>query len=223
MAVKLPRIDGIGKLDRRTLLIGGGVGVGLVVAWAVWPRTYLPNLTAAPGESLFGAWLKIGTDGHVSVAVPQCEEGQGVFTAMPQIVADELGADWKMVGVEPAPLNPLYANPLAAATLFELALGGLPEQLRRTHAARAGLILTGCSTSIRNFEDQLRHAGATARVLLCKAAARRWGTDWQACGTAGGFVIHGESKLGFGEIAAEAADESVPGDVALRGGEANRL
>lgn len=211
------------ELDRRTLLIGGGVGVGLVIAWAVWPRTYLPNLTAAPGESLFGAWLKIGSDGHVSVAVPQCEEGQGVFTAMPQIVADELGADWKMVGVEPAPLNPLYANPLAAATLFELALGGLPEQLQRTHAARTGLMLTGCSTSIRSFEDQLRHAGATARVLLCKAAARRWGAEWQSCGTAGGQVIHGNSKLGFGELAGEAADESVPGDVPLRAGEENRL
>ena len=211
------------KLDRRTLLIGGGVGVGLVVAWAMWPRTYLPNLTAAPGESLFGAWIKIGTDGHVSVAVPQCEEGQGVFTAMPQIIADELGADWKLVGVEPAPLNPLYANPLAAEELFELALGGLPEQLRRSHAARTGLVLTGCSTSIRSFEDQLRHAGATARVLLCKAAARRWGAEWQSCDTAGGQVIHGNSKLGFGALAAEAADERVPGDVPLRTGEANRL
>ena len=211
------------KLDRRTLLIGGGVGAGLVIAWAVWPRTYVPNLTAAPGESLFGAWLKIGTDGHIMVAVPQCEEGQGVFTAMPQIIADELGADWKLVGVEPAPLNPLYANPLAAEELFELALGGLPEQLRRTHAARTGLMLTGCSTSIRNFEDQLRHAGATARVLLCKAAARRWNTEWQSCDTTGGQVIHGNSRLGFGELAAEAAQESVPGDVPLRTGESNRL
>ena len=211
------------KLDRRTLLIGGGVGVGLVVAWAVWPRTYLPNLSAAPGESLFGAWIKIGVDGHVSVAIPQCEEGQGVFTAMPQIIADELGANWKMVGVEPAPLNPLYANPLAAEELFALALGGLPEQLRRTHASRTGLMLTGCSTSIRNFEDQLRHAGATARVLLCKAAARRWGVEWQSCDTVGGQVVHGNSKLGFGELAAGAADESVPGDVPLRTAETNRL
>ncbi|WP_203085863.1 hypothetical protein, partial [Escherichia coli] len=70
------------KLDRRTLLIGGGVGVGLVVAWAVWPRTYLPNLTAAPGKSLFGAWIKIGTDGHVSVAVPQCGEHALPFLAL---------------------------------------------------------------------------------------------------------------------------------------------
>jgi isoquinoline 1-oxidoreductase beta subunit len=211
------------KLDRRTLLIGGGVGAGLVVAWAVWPRTYLPNLTASPGESLYGAWLKIGTDGHVTVAVPQAEMGQGVFTAMPQIVADELGADWKMIGVEPAPLNPLYANPLAAATLFELALGSMPEQLQRTYAARTGLMLTGCSTSIRQFEDPLRHAGATARVLLCKAAARRWNTDWQACGTANGFVVHGNQRLPFGQLAAEAADEEAPDPVPLRTGDDNRL
>ncbi|WP_066799396.1 xanthine dehydrogenase family protein molybdopterin-binding subunit [Sphingomonas soli] len=225
MALDLPKLDlsKLKKPDRRTLLIGGGVGAGLVVAWAVWPRTYLPNLTAAPGESLFGAWLKIGSDGHIVVAVPQCEEGQGVYTAMPQIIADELGADWKMVGVEPAPLNPLYANPLAAASLFELALGGLPQQLQRTYAARSGLMLTGCSTSIRNFEDQLRHAGAAARLLLCKAAASRWGVDWQSCGTAGGFVIHGKQKLGFGELAGEAADESLPSDVPLRSGDANRL
>jgi isoquinoline 1-oxidoreductase subunit beta len=220
MAIELSRLK---QIDRRTLLIGGGAGVGLVVAWAVWPRTYLPNLTAAPGESLFGAWLKIGTDGHVSVAVPQCEEGQGVFTAMPQIVADELGADWRQVGVEPAPLNPLYANALAASTLFELALGGLPEQLQRTHAARTGLMLTGCSTSIRSFEDQLRNAGATARVLLCKAAARRWNTDWQACGTAGGQVIHGNARIGFGALAEAAGDEDVPGDIPLRTGDAHRL
>lgn len=222
-----PRKLDLGKLkapNRRTLLIGGGAGLGLVVAWAVWPRSYAPNLTPAKGEILFGAWLKIGSDGHLSVAVPQCEEGQGVFTAFAQIIADELGADWKRVGVEPAPLNPLYANPLAAATLFELALGGLPQKLQATHAARAGLMLTGASTSIRNFEGQLQHAGAAARVLLCKAAARRWGTDWQACGTAGGFVVHGNQKLGFGELAAEAADEQVDEDtVPLRQGDANRL
>ncbi|WP_443018644.1 molybdopterin cofactor-binding domain-containing protein [Sphingomonas sp. 7/4-4] len=206
------------KLDRRTLLIGGGVGIGLVVAWAAWPRTYLPNLTPAPGESLFGAWLKIGTDGHVTVAVPQCEEGQGVYTAMPQIIADELGADWKMVGVEPAPLNPLYANPLAAEELFAAALGPLPEALRRAHVRRSGLMLTGASTSIRNFEGELRHAGAAARVLLAKAAAKRWGVDWKAVGTFNGLVYQGNRKLGFGVLAAEAAEQSLPDDVPLRTG-----
>ena len=70
-------------ISRRDLLVGGGAGVGLVVAWAVWPRDYAPNLIANPGESVFGAWLKIGTDGHVTVAVPQLEHGQGVYTALP--------------------------------------------------------------------------------------------------------------------------------------------
>ncbi|UZK65726.1 xanthine dehydrogenase family protein molybdopterin-binding subunit [Sphingomonas sp. M1-B02] len=211
------------KLNRRTLLIGGGVGVGLVVAWGVWPRTYLPNLTAAPGETLFGAWIKIGTDGHVSVAVPQCEEGQGVYTALPQIVADELGAVWTSVGVEPAPLNPLYANPLAADALFEMALGPIPERIRRNWATRNGLTLTAASTSIRNFEGQLRHAGAAARVLLCKAAARRWGVAWESCETVNGFVTQGRQRLGFGALAAEAADEQAPDDPPLRSGDQNRL
>ena len=210
-------------LNRRTLLIGGGAGVGLLIAWAVWPRTYLPNLTAGDGETLFGAWLKIGTDGHVTVAVPQAELGQGVFTAFPQLIADELGADWRQVGVEAAPLNPLYANPLGAATLFETALGSLPEGLQRTHAARTALMLTGGSTSIRNFEATLRQAGAAARVMLCKVAARRWGTDWRACGTAGGMVVHGNRRLPFGQLAEEAADEDLPDDIPLRGDTAGRL
>ncbi|MCW3846294.1 molybdopterin-dependent oxidoreductase [Sphingomonas sp. LB-2] len=209
--------------SRRTLLIGGGAGLGLLVAWAVWPRTYLPNLTAEAGETIFGAWLKIGTDGHVTVAVPQAELGQGVFTAFAQIIADELGADWKMVGVEPAPLNPLYANPLGASELFEVALGSLSDQLQRTHAARTALVLTASSSSIRNFEGELRQAGAAARVMLCKAAARKWGIDWQSSGTIDGTVVHGSQRIGFGEIAALAADEELPETVPLRGEEANRL
>lgn len=211
------------RIDRRTLLVGGGVGVGLIVAWAAWPRTYLPNLTAAPGESLFGAWIKIGTDGHVSVAVPQCEEGQGVYTALPQIVADELGADWKMVGVEPAPLNPLYANQLGAEALFGAALGKVPASLRRSFVQRTGLTLTGASTSIRNFEGELRQAGAAARVLLSRAAAARWGVDWESCGTFNGLVYQGNNKLGFGALAAEAAEQSLPDAVPLRGGDGPRL
>lgn len=210
-------------LSRRTLLIGGGAGLGLLVAWGLWPRTYLPNLTAENGETLFGAWLKIGTDGHVTVAVPQAELGQGVYTAFAQIIADELGADWRRVGVEPAPLNPLYANPLGASELFEVALGGLSDNLQRTHAARTTLVLTTNSSSIRNFEGDLRQAGAAARVMLCKAAATKWGTDWRACGTADGVVVHGNQRAGFGELAALAADESLPENVPLRGDEANRL
>lgn len=210
-------------LTRRNLLIGGGAGVGLVVAWAIWPRTYSPNLTAAEGEHIFGAWLKIGEDGHIAVAVPQAEHGQGVWTTMPQIVADELGADWRTVAVEPAPLNPLYANPMAANELFAGAFDRVPEFLRDGHVASSVMMLTAGSSSIRQFEGDLRNAGAAARVLLQKAAAKRWGTDWQSCGTAQGFVVHGKDKLRFGELAAEAAGGSVTDPLPLRGGDKGRL
>ncbi len=210
-------------LNRRTLLIGGGAGAGLLVAWAIWPRKYLPNLTAAAGETIFGAWLKIGEDGHVTVAVPQAEHGQGVYTTMPQIVADELGADWRRVGVEPAPLNPLYANALGTGELFEGVFAGIPDALKRTHVVRTALVLTAGSSSIRNFEGDLRQAGAAARTLLCKVAARRWGVKWQECTTELGFVTHGQKKLAFGAIAAEAADETLPETLPLRQGDTGRL
>src|SRR6185295_11815027 len=98
---------GLGErgVSRRKLLIGGGAGVGLLLGWGIWPRRYRPNVTAAPGESILNAFLKIGTDGHVTVIVPQAEMGQGVWTSLPQILADELGADWRTIAVEPAPIS----------------------------------------------------------------------------------------------------------------------
>ncbi|MBN8808599.1 MAG: xanthine dehydrogenase family protein molybdopterin-binding subunit [Sphingomonas sp.] len=201
---------------RRNLLIGGGVGVGLVVAWSVWPRRYAPNLTAAKGEHIFNAFLKIGEDGHVAVAIPQVEHGQGVWTTLPQVLADELGADWRTIAVEPAPLNPLYANGLAADELFEGAFAHVPKGLRENHFASSALMLTAGSTSLRRFEGDLRQAGAAARVLLQKAAAARWGVDWKACSTAAGFVVHGKNRLRFADLAAEAAGGRVPDPLPLR-------
>lgn len=208
---------------RRSVLISGGVGIGLVVAWAAWPRQYLPNLPLAPGETLFGPYLKIARDGQVIVAVPQAEHGQGVYTVLAQIVADQLGADWRAVGVEAAPLNPLYANPLAAATLFDGAFDHIPAAMREGHWRREALMLTGGSTSVRQFEAPLREAGAAARVLLCKAAAARWDADWRQCDTAGGFVVMGGRRLRFGELAEAAAAERVPTDLPLRIGDSARL
>ncbi|MFA5989776.1 MAG: molybdopterin cofactor-binding domain-containing protein [Sphingomonas sp.] len=215
--------NGIGGIDRRRLLISGGAGIGLVVAWALWPRHYLPNLTANPGETILGAWLKIGEDGHVAIAVPQAEHGQGVFTALPQILADELGADWRTVAVEPAPIHPLFANPLGLTELFEGMFDRVPAAVRETLATRGALMLTGGSASIRQFEEPLRQAGATARVLLCKAAARRWGVDWKSCRAEAGFVVAGKKRLRFAELAAAAARESAPDPAPLRPAEPNRL
>ncbi len=197
-------------IGRRGVIVGGGAGVGLVVAWALWPRTYRSTLVANPGEALFGAWLKIGTDGHVTVAVPQLEHGQGVYTALPQIVADELGADWRTVGVEAAPLNPLYANPLALDELFDGVFDAIPADVRATLAQRSALMLTGGSTSIRMFEDGCRTAGSAARALLCKAAAARWDAAWTECTVEQGFVVHRGKRIRFADLAVAASALALP-------------
>ncbi|MEH3108126.1 MAG: molybdopterin-dependent oxidoreductase [Sphingomonas fennica] len=207
-------------VSRRQLLVGGGAGVGLVVAWGLWPRRYRPNLVAAPGETILGAYLKIGEDGHVTVVVPQAETGQGAWTALPQMLADELGADWRTIGVEPAPISPLYANAVALAegiaglhpSAIDRALAHVGPQAER----RAAWMLTAGSSSIRAFEPPLRAAGAAARALLCMAAAERFNADWQALDTAAGFVTHGEEKIRFGEVAAAAVGFAPPTALPLR-------
>ena len=181
------------RLDRRTLLIGGGAGVGLIVAFALWPRRLPSALNVRAGEQPFGNYLKVGRDGRVTVAVPQAETGQGVWTALPQIVADELGAAWEQVAVEPAPLTGDYANPLASDE-------GWPDDLR----------ITAGSTSVRAFERPLREAAAVARAMLIGAAADRWNVAASECDSADGFVINGVRTFGFGELAEEAAERTPP-------------
>lgn len=207
------------SIDRRTLLIGGGVGVGLLVGWAIWPRHYDPNLNAARGESIFNAFVKIGRDGHVSVIVPQAEMGQGVTTALPQILADELGADWRTIAVEPAPISPLYANEfiaMEAAGRLPGPLQGAGRWVAREIAIRRATMITGGSTSVRGFEQRYREAGAAARALLCKAAGQRWDADWDACDTENGFVVRGKDRIRFADVATEAADLEPPDEIPLR-------
>jgi isoquinoline 1-oxidoreductase beta subunit len=195
--------------------------VGLALAWALWPREYRPSLRAREGESVFNAFLKIGRDGRVTVAVPQTELGQGVYTSLPQILADELGADWRTVAVEPAPISPLYANQLLAQELNDG--GGTPRWAVREYATRNALMLTGGSSSVRAFEPRLREAGAAARSLLCIAAAERWGVDWEQLDSANGFVLNGRERLPFAALAEQAAALDVPELLTLRGGPENRL
>lgn len=197
--------------SRRSFIVGSGVAGGLAIAWSLWPRSFPVNLVAAPGEAILNAWVKIGDDGHVSVAVPQVEMGQGTYTLIPQIIADELGADWRTIAVEPAPLNPVYANQLFAEEWRDGPFGHEPLQV------------TGGSTSERSFPAIVRQAGAAARVLLCKAAAERWDADWRACETAAGFVTRGEDRFRFGELAAEAARQTLPTEIPLRTDRAGRL
>ncbi len=189
------------SIDRRTVLIGGGAGIGLVVAFSLWPRTLASDLPVRAGEQAFGNYIKIGRDGRVTVAVPQVETGQGIWTALPQIVADELGAAWETVAVEPAPLTGRYANSLAENTLR----------------------ITAGSTSVRAFEGPLREAAAIARAMLIGAAADRWNIDPRECEAADGFVISGIRTLSFADLAEEAAGRSPPRRPQPRTGTKGRL
>lgn len=210
-------------VTRRRVLVGGGLGVGLVVAWGLWPRRFVDPAPLREDERGFGPWLRIAEDGRLTVSVPVVEHGQGVFTTLAQVVADELGADWRTVGVEPAPIGPAHANPLAAAALF----GGIearmpvPPALAGERSMR--LMLTGGSASLRQFELPLREAAATARGLLIDAAAARWRIAATNCATRAGFVVAGERRLRFGELAAEAAARTPAGRPVLRSDEGDRL
>lgn len=208
------------KLDRRTLLIGGGAGLGLVVALAAWPRQIGSGLHPRDEDRVFDHYLKVGSDGRVTVAVPQVETGQGIWTALPQVVADELGAAWETMAVEPAPSSPLYANPLAEDEGW---LSGLNSWRRYRLSSDGALRITAGSTSVRAFEEPLRRSAAAARALLCAAAAERWDVAAAECDTEGGFVVHEGKRLGFGALAGEAAAMTPPEEPALRPPGSGRL
>ena len=185
-------------VDRRTLLIGGGAGVGLVVAFLAWPRREGSPLRAGAKEGVLGPYLRIATDGKVTLAVPQTEVGQGIWTGLAQIAADELGAAWEQMAVEPAPHGAAYVNQLFGRD-FDVTTR-----------------ITAGSTSVRAFHRPLREAAAAARTLLCEAAAERWGVSAAECETEGGFVIHEGKRLGFGDVSADAAGLQPPDEPQLR-------
>ncbi|WP_419827940.1 molybdopterin cofactor-binding domain-containing protein [Sphingomonas sp.] len=209
-----------GGITRRRVLTGGGAGVGLLVAWTLWPRRWGANVARAPGETVLGPFLRIGENGRVVVLVPQAETGQGIWTALAQVAADELGADWRTVAVEPAPASPATANLLLAGELAEHALPDAAAPILTGYARRRaheeGFAVTALSTSLRGFERPMRTAAATARALLCMAAAERWGIDWRACDVEAGFVVRGRDRLRFAELAAEAAGFQPPEQPPLR-------
>ncbi len=186
-------------VDRRGLLIGGGGAAALVVAFFVWPRTPGSPLRAArDGEEVFGPFLKIARDGRVTLALPQAETGQGIWTALAQVAADELGAKWDMVAVEPAPLAPGFANPLAKGQW------GIATRI------------TAGSTSLRAFEAPLRAAAASARALLCEAAAEKWDVSAADCTALDGEVVSGPHRAGFGALVEHAARIGTPSAAPLR-------
>ena len=187
-------------LSRRNFLInsavaGGGLLVSLSLPFdegrAVGTESFAPN-----------AFIRIGTDGQIVLTMPYVEMGQGTYTSIPMLIAEELEVSLKQVRLEHAPPNEkLYANPML------------------------GIQATGNSNAIRGAWKPLREAGATARVMLIAAAAQRWGVDAGSCHAHEGEVIHTSTwrKLKYGELAVAAAHMPIPKDVALKRAEDFKL
>ncbi len=211
------------QVSRRGVLIGTAAGGGLLVAWALRPRTFPAPLVPGKGEHGFGAWLKIAQDGVITVAVPQLEMGQGITTLLPQIVCTELGADWRQIGVEAPPASGAFANiPLAAQwaplwmPLFASLADDPGDMLAERFAQINRFTATADGTSLAAFETPCREAAATARHLLIAVAAARWGVTPEECEAINGFVIHQTRRFSFGSLAADAASGEAPDIIPLR-------
>jgi isoquinoline 1-oxidoreductase subunit beta len=222
---------------RRILLASAGVvgGALTIGAWRFYrerDRLSPPAaLEAGDGEAVLTGWLKITTAGRIVVQVPRQEMGQGVTTALPMLIAEELDADLAQVDFEPAPVEPMYAN----ATMIGDGVPLRPDDdgwlaaLMRVTQYKLGEVLgvqaTGGSTSVRDAWEPMRHAGAAARAMLVQAAAQRFGVQATECSVDNGVVVHVASgrRAGFGELAPEAAKLPLPRDAKPKNPAAFRL
>ena len=209
-------------VKRRAFLIGGAalVGGGLfAVKWADSSATRRAGaLTAKDGESSFATWLKIGEDDTVTLYSPHIDFGQGSQTALAQMLADELDADWAKVRVEHAPAETAFANtPLGQGFLAgDMAVPGFLAGIVKAGfsmvARNYPLQLTGGSSAVRmTGQFGMRVVGAAARTAIVAVAAKRLGVPASELATADSKVIHAKTgkTLRYGELASEAAEMSL--------------
>ena len=165
-------------------------GAGLVIGFSLPPRL-VPAPRRAEAPFAPNAWVRVGTDGIVTLTVDKSEMGQGSQTALAMILAEELEADWSKVRLGPVPEN-------AAGWSRRMSTGG--------------------STAVRTSWDPLRKAGATARAMLITAAAEAWKVDRTTCRAENGAVVHEPSgrRLPYGKLATRAARLAVPTDAPLK-------
>jgi isoquinoline 1-oxidoreductase beta subunit len=183
-----------GYSRRGFLRAGAAAGGGLIVTLSL-PLARGQAETEGAGAFAPNAFVRVDGNGQVVLVMPYVEMGQGTYTSIPMLIAEELEVDLNQVGLEHAPPDEsLYRNPLL------------------------GVQATGGSTTIRGAWGPLREAGAVARTLLVSAAARRWNVDPASCGARSGEVVHAptERRLKYGELAADAARLPLPESVALK-------
>ncbi len=187
-------MSGVAHVDRRLFLVSvAAVGGSLALGFEIPFGARAVHASSSPRE--ITAWIVIEPDETVIIRVAKSEMGQGSFTALPMLVAEELECDWSKVKAEFAP----------------------PHENRRRDRVW-GNMSTGASRSITASQNDLRRAGATARAMLIAAAAARWNVPETECAAARGVITHRPSgrTITFGRIAAAAADIAPPAQVALK-------
>ena len=189
--------DGVDLSRRRFLSVSAAVGGGLLIGFTTGPSIGTADAAQNVASPPFtpNAFVRIGADGQIVLTMPYVEMGQGTYTSIPMLIAEELEVSLSQVRVEHAPPDEkLYANPLL------------------------GVQATGNSNAVRGAWQPLRQAGATARTMLVSAAAKRWNVDPASCRALSGVVIHAPTgrKLKYGDLAADAARMPVPANVALK-------
>jgi len=178
---------------KTSALAGGGLLLGFTLPGA-------SRLAQAAGVFSPNAYIRIASDNQITVICGLSEMGQGVHTAIPMLVAEELDADWSKIKVQQADADPAFNNPIF------------------------GMQATGGSTSVRGHWEPMRKAGATARAMLVAAAAAKWKADPADCRTENGVVLHKSGKkLSYGQLAGAAAKQPVPTEVKLKNAKDFRL
>ncbi|MGX1352873.1 isoquinoline 1-oxidoreductase beta subunit [Bradyrhizobium elkanii] len=182
-------------LSRRNFLRAGAIAGGGLLLSVSLPFARRESEAAASDGFAPNAFVRIGGDGKVVLTMPYVEMGQGTYTSIPMLIAEELEIGLTQVRLEHAPpSDKLYANPLL------------------------GVQATGNSNAMRGAWQPMRKAGATAKAMLVAAAAKRWNVEPGTCRAENGEVHHAASgrKLGYGELATDAAQMPVPENVTLK-------
>jgi isoquinoline 1-oxidoreductase beta subunit len=209
--------------SRRRFLLGGLAAAGaLLVGWGVLPprqRLHSSQPLVVDGALALNGWIAVKPDGRIALAMPRSEMGQGVHTALPMLVAEELDVPLSMIELIQAPRDRIFGN---IAVLRET-LPFHPDDDGQVKAAtqwilgkvarEMGIVLTGGSSSVKDAWQPMREAGAHARARLIAAAARNWGVPVLECRTEAGFVLHpGGHRASYGSLAADAASISIASD-----------
>ena len=177
---------------KATVTLGGGLLISAYIPQ--WNKTSAATLVDATHPFAPNAFVRVGTDDSITIIANHSEMGQGVYTSLPMMLAEELECDWTKVRVEPAPVDPAYNH-----SVF-------------------GLQMTGGSTTTTSEYDRFRKMGAMARIMLIAAAAQNWNVDAQTCHAEKGYVVHAASgrRASYGSLADAASKQTPPADIPLK-------